>query len=72
VLKIRTSIVFVALLYAVSAQAFKVDTHVWIGQRVLNDAMDGNLTFNAALGYGIAFIIVGVLAPALIITLFGQ
>ncbi|WP_194868477.1 zinc dependent phospholipase C family protein [Pseudoalteromonas sp. PPB1] len=34
------------LLCSFYIHAFKIDTHIWIGQQVINDLQDGNLTLN--------------------------
>lgn len=37
--------VFLWMFAVGEASAFKIDTHIWISQQVLNDAQDGKLTF---------------------------
>ncbi|MCG7561414.1 zinc dependent phospholipase C family protein [Pseudoalteromonas sp. McH1-42] len=34
-----------ALLFSANAAAFKIDTHVWVGQQVIEDLQDGKLDF---------------------------
>jgi hypothetical protein len=47
--RIFSSVVAAALITCSTfAYAFKVDSHVWVGQQVINDIQDGNITIDLA------------------------